>query len=248
MDPAHPSTAIVRLRGAATTRPGADVAAAGPAAGTTDGPAVVGRQARIGVLVSGAGSNLVALDDAMRADPDFGASIVLVATDRPDCVALDRARQRGLATSTHLLEAHTDRAAWEEGLVAALIDAGVDTIVLAGFLRVVSARFLAAWPDRVLNTHPSLLPAFPGAHAVRDALTHGVRVTGATVHLVDEIVDHGPILAQRCVAIEDDDTEESLHARIRAVEHELLPACVRALCQGRVVIDGRHVTIEEVVR
>ena len=209
---------------------------------------VTGGPARVGVLVSGAGSNLVALHDAMGADPDFGATIALVATDRPDCIALERARQRGLATVALPLDEHTERAAWEADLVAALRDHTVDIIVLAGFLRIVSARFLAAWPDRVINTHPSLLPAFPGAHAVRDALAHGARVTGATVHLVDEIVDHGPILAQRCVAIEPDDTEAELHARIRAVEHEILPACVRALCQGRVDIDGRRVTIREVAR
>jgi phosphoribosylglycinamide formyltransferase 1 len=117
--------------------------------------------------------------------------------------------------------------------------------VLAGFMRILSGGFLAGWPDRVINTHPSLLPAFRGAHAVRDALAYGVRVTGSTVHLVDEQVDHGPIVAQRPVEVREDDTETSLHERIKAVEHELLPACVKLLCHGRLEVHGRHVRVRE---
>jgi phosphoribosylglycinamide formyltransferase-1 len=114
--------------------------------------------------------------------------------------------------------------------------------VLAGFMRVLSAAFLARWPDRVVNVHPSLLPAFPGAHAVADALAAGVRVTGVTVHLVDEQVDHGPILAQAAVEVRPDDDAAALHARLQPLEHRLLPACVAALCEGRVdVVRGRAV-------
>jgi phosphoribosylaminoimidazolecarboxamide formyltransferase / IMP cyclohydrolase len=120
--------------------------------------------------------------------------------------------------------------------------------VLAGFMRILSAAFLDGWPDRVINTHPSLLPAFRGAHAVRDALEHGVKLTGSTVHLVDEEVDHGPIVAQRAVEVREDDDEASLHERIKHVEHELLPACVKLLCHDRLVVAGRtgpHPTRQE---
>ncbi|MCC5949984.1 MAG: phosphoribosylglycinamide formyltransferase, partial [Nitriliruptoraceae bacterium] len=134
-----------------------------------------------------------------------------------------------------------DRDAWEARLRADLHAHDVEVVVLAGFMRILSGAFLHGWPDRVLNVHPSLLPAFRGAHAVRDALAYGVSVTGVTVHLVDEEVDHGPIVAQVPVAVHADDTESSLHARLQAVEHELLPRCVRWLCRGELAIDGRRV-------
>jgi phosphoribosylglycinamide formyltransferase 1 len=198
---------------------------------------------RLAVLLSGSGTNLAALLDAVDADPGFGGEVVVVGSDVPDAGGLDRARARGIPTVVEVLGDHPDRATWEDALADAVAAHEPDAVVLAGFMRIVSGRFLSRWPDRVLNTHPSLLPAFPGAHAVRDALSHGVKVTGSTVHLVDEQVDHGPIIAQQPVEVRPDDTEDTLHERIKAVEHTLFPDCIRALCQGRVHVDGRVVTV-----
>ncbi|MEY3020304.1 MAG: hypothetical protein RLZZ272_1288 [Actinomycetota bacterium] len=198
--------------------------------------------ARVAVLASGGGSNLAALVDALASDPGLGGQVVVVATDRPDAGAIGVAAARGLPTLVHPFAAASDRPTWEASLVADLRTHAPDLVVLAGFLRVVSPSFLSAWPGRVLNIHPSLLPAFPGAHAVRDALAHGVRITGTTVHVVDEQVDHGPIVAQRCVEVRDGDTVDLLHARIRAEEHVLLPEVVAGFCRGELrVEDGRLV-------
>ena len=200
---------------------------------------------RLAVLVSGTGTVLQSLLDAIRADPSFGGQVVVVGSDRPQAPALLRARDAGIPTVVETVGTYPDRAGWEAALREEVSAHDPDVIVLAGFMRVLSGSFLARWPNRVINTHPSLLPAFRGAHAVRDALTYGVKVTGSTVHLVDEEVDHGPIVAQRPVEVRADDTEESLHTRIKAVEHELLPACVKALCQGRIDLDGRRVRFLE---
>jgi phosphoribosylglycinamide formyltransferase 1 len=200
---------------------------------------------RLAVLVSGSGTNLQALLDAIGADAKFGGEVVVVGSDRPDAGGLDRARAAGIATVVQPLAAHPDRHTWEGALRADLEEHAPEVVVLAGFMRILSGGFLAGWPDRVINTHPSLLPAFRGAHAVRDALGYGVRVTGSTVHLVDEQVDHGPIIAQRPVEVREGDTETSLHERIKAVEHELLPACVKLLCHGRLEVHDRHVRVRE---
>jgi phosphoribosylglycinamide formyltransferase-1 len=198
---------------------------------------------RLAVLVSGSGTNLQALVDAVAADPGFGGEIVVVGSDRRGAQGLRRAAAAGVPTFAVEVGDFAERADWEAALVERLLDHRTEAVVLAGFMRLVSDRFLAHWPDRVVNTHPSLLPAFRGAHAVRDALAYGVKVTGSTVHLVDAEVDHGPVIAQRAVEVRDDDTEESLHERIKAVEHELLPASVGLLCQGRLVVEGRHVRV-----
>ena len=203
------------------------------------------RPARLAVLVSGTGTNLAALQRAIEADPDFGAEIVVVGSDRADARGLDHARDAGIATVVATLADHPDRRSWEDELIAALEAHEPGVVVLAGFMKLLSGAFLARWPQRVINTHPSLLPAFRGAHAVREAVEYGVKVSGSTVHLVDEEVDHGPIIAQRAVEVHDDDSEDSLHERIKAVEHELLPTCVKLLSRGRLVVDGRHVRILE---
>ena len=187
---------------------------------------------RIGVLVSGSGSNLQALFDAIDADPDFGGRVVVVGSDNPDAKGLARARARGIPTFATRIADHPDRAAWEVALTELVQSHGPDIVVMAGFMKIVTATFLAPWPDRVVNVHPSLLPAFRGAHAVQDALAAGVQVTGCTVHLVDELVDHGPILAQEAVAIEPGDDRDALHALIQQLEHRLLPAAVKALCHN----------------
>ncbi len=198
---------------------------------------------RLAVLVSGSGTNLQALIDAIDADPDFGGEIVVVGSDRREALGLERASAAGIPTVVEVLGEHPDRPTWEQALTAAVAAHAPEVVVLAGFMKILTGTFLNRWPDRVVNTHPSLLPSFKGAHAVRDALDYGARVTGSTVHIVDEQVDHGPIIAQRAVAIEPDDDEDRLHERIKAIEHELLPACVRLMCHGALSIDGRRVRI-----
>lgn len=199
--------------------------------------------ARIAVLISGSGSNLQALLDAIGSDPGFGGEVVVVGADRRGIHGLVRAEAAGIPTVVQVLRDHPDRTTWERALRHDLEAHRPDLIVLAGFMKVLTAELLDGWPGRVINTHPSLLPAFRGAHAVREALDHGVKVTGSTVHLVDELVDHGPIVAQRAVEVRPEDTEAVLHERIKAVEHELFPACIRLLCQDRLTIRGRTVVI-----
>ena len=201
------------------------------------------RATRLAVLISGGGSNLRALLEATAADPFFGGEVVVVGTDRNDAGGLQHARDAGIPTVVEVLDRGADRAAWEDRLAAGLAERDAEVVVLAGFMRILSGRFLARWPHRVVNTHPSLLPAFRGAHAVREALEYGVAITGCTVHLVDEQVDHGPILAQEAVPVLADDTVDRLHERIKAVEHRLLPTCVRLLCHDRLRIEGRRVRI-----
>lgn len=196
---------------------------------------------RVAVMVSGSGTNLQALLDAIEADPDFGGEVVVVGSDRAGAGGLDRARDAGIPTVVCALADAPDRPTWEAGLRAELEQHDPQVIVLAGFMKILTAVFLAGWPDRVINTHPSLLPAFRGARAVGEALAYGVKLTGCTVHLVDEQVDHGPIVAQEAVAVRDGDTEASLHGRIQRVEHRLLPAAVKLLCHGALQLDGRHV-------
>jgi phosphoribosylglycinamide formyltransferase-1 len=194
---------------------------------------------RMVVLVSGHGSNLQSLMDA-AADPSYGAEVVLVASDRPGAYGLERARAAGVETAVVRPVDFPDRAAFDEALTGVVAAARPDVVCLAGFMRILGPRFVRSFPDRIVNTHPSLLPAFRGAHAVRDALAYGVRVTGCTVHLVDEEVDHGPVLMQAPVAVEDGDDEASLHDRIKQEEHRLLPAAVRLVAHGRVRLDGRR--------
>ena len=196
---------------------------------------------RLAVLVSGSGTNLAALLRAIARDSAFGGEVVVVGSDRGDAGGLRLAAEAGVPSVVEELGDHADRAAWEAALVAGLQRHQPEAVVLAGFMKIVSGEFLRHWPHRVVNTHPSLLPAFPGAHAVREALDHGVKVTGSTVHLVDELVDHGPIIAQEAVPVHPEDDEDRLHERIKEVEHRLFPACVRALCRGELEVVGRQV-------
>jgi phosphoribosylglycinamide formyltransferase-1 len=199
---------------------------------------------RVAVLVSGHGSNLQALLDA-AAEPGSGMVVVLVASDRPDAFGLERARRAGVDTAIVRPGDHPDRAAFDLALRDRVAAARPDVVCLAGFMRILGPAFVRAFPDRIVNTHPSLLPAFRGAHAVRDALDYGVRVTGCTVHLVDEEVDHGPVLFQAAVPVEPGDDEDRLHERIKAAEHRLLPLAVRLLAQGRVRVEGRRAQVAE---
>jgi phosphoribosylglycinamide formyltransferase-1 len=198
---------------------------------------------RVAVLVSGHGSNLEALLERARRDPSAGLEVVLVASDRPGVRALDVARAASVATAVVAPAEHPDRSAFDRALRDRVRAAEPDAVCLAGFMRILGPEFVHAFRDRIVNTHPSLLPAFPGAHAVRDALAYGVKVTGCTVHLVDEQVDHGPVLFQAPVEVGPDDDEASLHQRIKAIEHRLLPEAVRLVAHGRVALDGRRASL-----
>jgi phosphoribosylglycinamide formyltransferase-1 len=183
------------------------------------------------VLASGSGTLLQALLDATR-DPGYPAEVVAVGTDRPGVEALARADRSGTPTFTVRPAEHADRPAWDRALLAAVLGHRPDLVVCAGFMRILGAPFLDGVGRPILNTHPALLPAFPGAHAVRDALAHGVRITGTTVHLVDAGVDTGPILAQEAVPVLPGDTEAVLHERIKIAERRLLVDTVATLCTG----------------
>lgn len=191
------------------------------------------------VLVSGSGTLLQALLDA-RAE---GWSVVGVLSDRADAYGLQRARAAGVPTAVVDLADFPDRAAWDVGVTKAVQVFAPDLVVLAGFMRILGDPFLAAFGGRTVNTHPALLPAFPGAHGVRDALGYGVKLTGSTVIIVDAGVDTGPIIAQRAVPVEDGDDESSLHERIKVVERELLVDVVDRMLTAGWQVDGRRVRI-----
>lgn len=197
---------------------------------------------RIGVLVSGRGTNLQAILDAC-ASGRLRAAVALVVSDREGAPALARAAAAGVATCVVPRDRLADRSAHDAAVVEALRAAGVDMVVLAGYMRVVTPTLLRAFPARVVNIHPALLPAFPGLHAQRQALEYGVKITGCTVHLVDEGVDTGPIVLQAPVPVADDDDEARLSARILVEEHRVLVEALRLLAEGRVVVEGRRVRI-----
>lgn len=176
---------------------------------------------RLVVLVSGTGTLLQALVDA-TADPDFGAEVVGVGSDRHGVQGLARAERAGIPTFVHPLTSGADRRAWDRGLTRQVTRFAPDLVISAGFMKLVGADFLAAFGGRTINTHPALLPSFPGMHGPRDALAYGVKITGATVFLVDAGVDSGVILDQVAVPVLDDDTVESLHGRIKVAERDLL--------------------------
>lgn len=201
--------------------------------------------ARVAVLASGAGTNLQALLD----DPVVGPWVVLAISDRGDANALERARSRSVE-AVHVDPAKSaDRTAFDHALVEILLQRAIDLVVLAGYMRIAGPELVGAFPDRIVNVHPALLPAFPGTRAVADALAWGVKLTGVTVHLVDEEVDHGPVVFQEAVEVRPDDDWGALEERIHEVEHRLLPAAVRALGEGRVVLEGRTVRVlQEVPR
>lgn len=199
--------------------------------------------ARLVVLVSGAGTNLQALIEAAR-DPAYGATIVAVGADRDGIPALDRAKEADIPAFSLKVRDFPTREAWDQELARACAGYEPDLVVCAGFMKLVGKSFLAQFSGRCLNTHPALLPSFPGMHGVRDALDYGVKVTGCTVFLVDEGVDAGPVLAQAAVPVEDDDDEATLHERIKVAERALLVATVgRMAREGWTVRDGRKVRI-----
>jgi formyltetrahydrofolate-dependent phosphoribosylglycinamide formyltransferase len=198
--------------------------------------------ARLVALLSGSGSNLQALLDAC-ADPSYGARVVAVGSDRTGAAGLDRAAAAGVATFVESVRDHPDRGSWDRALTAQVAAHRPDLVISVGFLKLVGPAFLAAFDGRILNTHNSLLPAFPGIHAPRDALDHGVKITGATLFLVNAGVDTGPIVAQVPVPVRDDDTVETLTDRIKQAERRQLVEYVRRLVSEGWTISGRKVTI-----
>jgi phosphoribosylglycinamide formyltransferase-1 len=198
-------------------------------------------EARLAVLASGGGTNLQALLD----DPVVGPWVVLVVSDRAGAHALERARSRSVE-AVHLdAGAFADRTAFDGAVLGLLRAREIGLVALAGFMRIVGPELVRAFDGRMLNVHPALLPAFPGTTSVADALAWGVKVTGVTVHLVDDEVDHGPIVYQEALPVLPDDDWDALEARVHEVEHRLLPAAVRALAEGRIVVDGRVARVLE---
>ncbi|KMO15931.1 phosphoribosylglycinamide formyltransferase [Methylobacterium platani] len=197
-------------------------------------------RARVAILISGRGSNMVSLLEAAQA-PDYPAEIVLVASNRPDAPGLVRAAQAGLATEAVDHRAFSDRAAFERALDEGLRRHGVEFLVLAGFMRVLTPWFVEAWAGRMLNIHPSLLPLFRGTHTHAQALAAGVRVHGCTVHFVVPELDAGPIVAQAAVPVLPEDDEERLGARVLVQEHRLYPAALALVASGRARLDGGRV-------
>jgi phosphoribosylglycinamide formyltransferase-1 len=199
---------------------------------------------RLGVLASGRGSNLQSIIDAIEAG-DLPARLVVTISDREQVPALERARRHGAPALFVNPKDHGDRTAYDRALLRVLDEHRVELACLAGFMRILGPEIIRRLEGRVMNIHPSLLPAFPGLDAQRQALEHGVKVTGATVHFVDEGVDTGPIIVQEAVPVLADDTEETLSDRIRAVEHRLYPRAIRLYAEGRLRVEGRRVVIDE---
>jgi len=199
--------------------------------------------ARIGVLISGRGSNLQAIVDAIAAG-QLDAEIALVISNRPDAAGLLRAREAGIDALCLPSRDYPDRDAYDRAVVAQLRAREVDLVCLAGFMRLVGPPLLAAYPNRILNVHPSLLPAFPGLDAQRQALEYGVRITGATVHLVTSGLDDGPIVLQAAVPVHDADTVDALSARILVEEHRIYPEAIARVLAGGWRIEGRRVVHE----
>jgi len=194
----------------------------------------------LGVLISGRGSNLQAIIDAIR-DGRLDARIGVVISNRADAAGLERAARAGIETLVMPHTAYADRAEYDLALARALKDRGVQLVCLAGFMRLLGPAFIDQFPDAVLNIHPSLLPAFPGLDAQRQAFEYGVKVSGATVHFVTPELDAGPIILQRAVPVEPDDTPETLAARILEVEHQIYPEAIGIVLKGSWRIEGRRV-------
>ena len=194
---------------------------------------------KIGILISGRGSNMTALADAVQSGEIPGAEVGVVISDKPDAAGLAKAAERGIETLVIERRGRT-RAEHDDEIAAVLKERGVELVCLAGYMRLLSPGFIKQFPDRIINIHPSLLPAFPGLDAQQQAIEHGVKVSGCTVHFVDEDLDAGPIILQRVVEVKDDDTEETLSARILREEHAAYIEAVRRVASGRLKIAGRR--------
>lgn len=200
---------------------------------------------KIAVLVSGSGSNLQVLIDQLHRDTTCDIEISVVISDKRTAYALTRARQANIPTHVVRLRDHTDRNSFDAEISRVIDEYEAELIVLAGFMKVLQPQFVQKYRNCIINIHPSLLPAFPGAHPLPDALAYGVKVSGATVHFVDEGLDTGPIIAQVSVPVYDSDNEESLHARIQIEEYKIYPQVVKLCAEGKLEISGRKVTVKE---
>lgn len=200
------------------------------------------RPARLTVLVSGAGSTMAGILEA-AADDEYGAQVCAVIADRDGIRGLELASDAGIPTQVVRLGDFAERAQWDEAMAAAIAATEPDIVVCAGFMKILGPAVLARFGGRIVNTHPALLPSFPGAHGARDALAHGVKVTGCTVMLVDAGVDTGPILAQAAVSVRDNDTEETLHERIKQVERPLVAEVIGRMARDGWRVDGRVATL-----
>ena len=198
---------------------------------------------KIAVLVSGSGTNLQTLIEQLHQKPDSGIDIAVVISERQSAYALTRAKHAGIPTRVVKTQDFKNRVDFDAAISREIEQAGAELIVLAGFMKIFQPPFVRKYRNRILNVHPTLLPAFPGAHPVADTLAYGVKVAGVTVHFVDEGVDSGPIIAQRTVPVLDTDDEESLHARIQVEEHQLYPQVIKWYAQGQLKIEGRKVIV-----
>lgn len=194
---------------------------------------------KLGVLVSGSGTNLQALLDACVGD--FPARVVLVISNKPGVKALERAERAGVPAEVFDHKKFSSREAFDQAMAERLLSAGVELVVAAGFMRLLTPEFLRRFEGRVINIHPSLLPSFPGTRAIEQALAYGARFTGCTVHFIDTGVDTGPIISQAVVPVLQDDTPESLHARVQVEEHRLLPEAIGQFARGELQVIGRRV-------
>ena len=197
---------------------------------------------RLCVLASGRGSNFASIVEKIEAG-EVPAVVDILISDNPQAKALDIARAHGIETAVFRREDYPTNKAHNQAMVDFLKPRGIDLIVLAGYMRIVKAPLLEAFPNRIINIHPALLPSFPGLEGQKQALDYGVKVSGCTVHFVDAEVDHGPIILQAVVPVEQDDTVETLSARILREEHKLLPRAITLIAQGKVVVEGRRVRI-----
>lgn len=199
---------------------------------------------KLGVLCSGRGTDLQSIMDAIN-NGEVAADIVVVLTDKPDAFALERAASAGIKAVCVNRKQFDGRESFEQALVSELQAAGVTLVVLAGFMRILTPYFVRQYAGRIMNIHPALLPSFPGAHAHQDVLAYGVKISGCTVHFVDEGTDSGPIILQAAVPVLDGDTEEALGARVLEQEHIIYPRAIQLYCEGKLEIHGRHVRILE---
>ena len=197
---------------------------------------------KLGVLISGSGSNLQAILDAIAADT-LQAEVAVVISSKPDAYGLERARKAGIPAIALNPKSYENAAAFDNALLYELHRHKVNWVVMAGYMRLLTSHVLDAYPHKVLNIHPSLLPAFAGAHAIRDALAAKVRLTGVTVHIANEIFDEGPIIAQEAVPVLQDDTFDSLAERIHAVEHKMYPKVLQLIAEGRISVENGKVYI-----
>ncbi|HZK25604.1 MAG TPA: phosphoribosylglycinamide formyltransferase [Oscillospiraceae bacterium] len=200
---------------------------------------------KIAVLASGSGTNLQAIIDAVAAGTIKGAQVALMISDKQNAFALKRAQEHQIPTKYFNSKNFTTREDYDQAIITYLQEQQIDLVILAGYMRLVTPAFVAAFPQRIMNIHPALLPAFAGTQGVADALNYGVKVTGCTVHFVDEGMDTGPIILQEAIPVNDHDTTESLHQRIQVLEHKLYPQAINLWLAGRLKIEGRRCLVDD---